>query len=273
MVWPLSHTTIGGESSAMAFLEQDRIYNIDCIEGMGQIAPQTVDMIFVDLPYGTTQNPWDVVIPPEQLWPEYERILKPRGVILLFGQDKFTATMMLSNPSMHKYNIIWEKTTKTGFLNAKKMPLRCHEDIMVFYKLLPTYNPQKTTGHSPTRSYTKHTSDGSNYGKTKLGVSGGGSTERYPTSIWTFATDKQKSALHPTQKPIELCRYAIRTYTNPGDLVLDHCCGSGSIPLAALLEGRHFIGMDNGICNKEGSPICGLPWADIATQRIQATAM
>lgn len=96
----------------MAFLEQDRIYNIDCIEGMGQIAPQTVDMIFVDLPYGTTQNPWDVVIPPEQLWPEYERILKPRGVILLFGQDKFTATMMLSNPSMHKYNIIWEKRLK-----------------------------------------------------------------------------------------------------------------------------------------------------------------
>lgn len=133
----------------MAFLEQDRIYNIDCIEGMGQIAPQTVDMIFVDLPYGTTQNPWDVVIPPEQLWPEYERILKPRGVILLFGQDKFTATMMLSNPSMHKYNIIWEKTTKTGFLNAKKMPLRCHEDIMVFYKLLPLITHKRPLGTRP----------------------------------------------------------------------------------------------------------------------------
>lgn len=250
-------------------LSLDTIFNMDCIQGMRQIDSESIDMIFVDLPYGATHNKWDTSIPPEELWPEYKRIIKPHGVILLFGQDKFTAKMMLSNLKMHRYNIIWEKTTPVGFLNANRMPLRSHEDIMVFYKLLPTYHPQKTAGHSPVHSFTKRTSDGSNYGTTTIGISGGGSTERYPTSVWKFATDKQKSALHPTQKPLALCRYAILTYTNPGDIVLDHCCGSGSIPLAAKLEGRHYIGMDNGFCEKEG-PNQGKAWADIAWERIES---
>lgn len=236
---------------------------------MKQIEPESIDMIFCDLPYGVTAcNKWDAIIDPVQLWEQYERIIKPNGAILLFGQDKFTAMMMLSNSKLHRYNIIWKKTTPTGFLNAGRMPLRCHEDIMVFYKKLPTYNPQKTTGHSPVHSYTKHTSDGSNYGDTKLGVSGGGSTERFPVSIWEFATDKQKEAIHPTQKPLELCRYAIRTYTNPGSVILDNCCGAGTIPLAAFLEGRNYIGMDNGVCDKHGSEYDGRGWADIATERI-----
>ena len=251
-------------------LEIDKIYNFDCRIGLSMLDDESVDLLFVDLPYGTTQNKWDTVIPPEDLWPEYERVIKPNGAILLFGQDKFTAAMMMSNQKLHRYNIIWQKTTPTGFLNANRMPLRSHEDIMVFYKRLPTYNPQKTTGHEPTHSYTKHTSDGTNYGKTKIGVSGGGSTERFPTSVWTFATDKQKSCLHPTQKPLELCRYAIRTFSNPGDLVVDHCCGSGTIPLAAKLEGRHFIGMDNGTCEKAGSDLYGVPWAEIAAARLNA---
>ena len=250
--------------------EIDVVRQIDCLEGMKEIPDASVDMIFCDLPYSVTaRNSWDSMIPPALLWPEYERIIKRHGVILLFGQDKFTAEMMLSNRRLHRYNIIWEKTTPTGFLNANRMPLRIHEDIMVFYKALPVYHPQKTDGHSPVHSYTKRTSDGTNYGETKRGVSGGGSTERFPTSVWRFATDKQKSSLHPTQKPVDLCRYAIRTYSNPGDLVLDNCCGSGSILVAAKMEGRHYIGMDNGFCEKEGE-FYGVSWAQIATERLKS---
>lgn len=252
-------------------LELNKIYNVNCLEGMKQIDDESIDMIFCDLPYGVTaRNYWDSIIPPEPLWAEYERIIKSNGAILLFGQDKFTAKIMLSNERIHRYNIIWKKTTPTGFLNAKRMPMRSHEDIMVFYKQLPTYNPQKTNGHTPVHSYTKHTTDGLNYGDTKLGISGGGSTERYPTSIWEFATDKQKTALHPTQKPLALCRYAIRTYTNEGDIVLDNCCGSGTIPLAAKLEHRNYIGMDNGICEKAGSKYDGWFWANVARDRVES---
>lgn len=247
----------------------NRFYDMDWLHGVKQIEPESVDMIFCDLPYGVTaQNKWDVVIPPQILWPEFERIIKPHGVILLFGQDKFTALMMLSNRKLHRYNIIWQKTRPTGFLNANRMPLRCHEDIMVFYKALPVYYPQKTQGHHPVHSFTKHVSDGSNYGRTKIGISGGGSTERFPTSVWNFPNDKQRIALHPTQKPVDLCRYAIRTYTNPGHLVLDPCCGSGSIPVAAYLEGRRYIGIDNGKCEKENSPYYGWTWAEVAAERI-----
>ena len=128
-------------------IEVDNVYNIDCISGMKEIEDATIDMIFCDLPYGITKNKWDSVIPLDELWAQYNRIIKPNGAILLFGQNKFTARMMLSNARYHRYNIIWEKTTPTGFLNANKMPLRIHEDIMVFYKSLPTYNPQKTDGH------------------------------------------------------------------------------------------------------------------------------
>jgi site-specific DNA-methyltransferase (adenine-specific) len=250
-------------------LNVNRIYNGDCLELMKQIENKSINMIFCDLPYGvTSRNKWDSVIPPNLLWKQYERIITDNGAILLFGQDKFTAKMMLSNEKLHRYNIIWKKTTPTGFLNAKKMPLRIHEDIMVFYKKLPIYNPQKTAGHNPVHNYIKHTTDGNDYGKTKLGISGGGSTERYPTSVWEFLTDKQKCSYHPTQKPIELCRYAIRTYTNKNDIVLDNCCGSGSIPLAAYIEGRNYIGIDNGICEKENSKYYGWYWADVSTDRI-----
>lgn len=237
---------------------------------MKDIDDESIDMIFCDLPYGTTKNKWDIIISPEKLWPEYERIIKRNGAIVLFGQDKFTAQMMLSNERLHRYNLIWQKTTPTGFLNAKKMPLRSHEDIIVFYKALPTYNPQKSQGHTPVHSYTKHTSDGTNYGKTLLGISGGGSTERHPTSIWKFSTDKQKGSLHPNQKPLDLCKCVIRTYTNTGDTVLDNTCGYGTIPLAAAMEERNYIGMDDGVCEKENSEHFGRPWAELATERIES---
>lgn len=244
---------------------------MDCIAGMKEIATASIDMIFCDLPYGKTHNRWDIAIPPEPLWEQYERIIKPHGAILIFGQDKFTAKMMLSNEKLHRYNIIWEKTTPTGFLNAKRMPLRTHEDIMVFYKSLPTYNPQKTTGHVRKVSTAEHKRNAIktlDYGK--HGLTTYDSTERYPTSVWKFATDKQKSSIAPTQKPLALCRYAIRTYTNIGDTVLDNCCGSGTIPLAASLENRNYIGMDKYYCENKKSKYFGWSWADVTTDRIGA---
>lgn len=240
---------------------------------MKDIKSESIDMIFCDLPYEkTTNNKWDIMIPSELLWEQYERIIKPNGAILLFGQDKFTAKMMLSNEKLHRYNIIWKKTTPTGFLNSKRMPLRTHEDIMVFYKSLPTYIPQKTTGHQRKVSKAEHKRNSIqtlDYGE--HGLTTYDSTERYPTSVWEFATDKQKSSIHPTQKPVDLCRYAIRTYTNEGDLILDNCCGSGSILLAAKLEDRNYIGMDNGVCENIKSKYNGCAWADVARDRIEAT--
>jgi len=207
---------------------------------MSLIETGSVGLICADLPFGKTKNPWDIIIPPEKLWRHYWRVIKPNGAIVLFGQDKFTAMMMLSDPN-HRYNLIWEKTTVTGFFNSSKMPLRCHEDMMVFYKKLPTYNPQKTTGHKPVNSYTKHTSDGSNYGKSKLGITGGGSTERYPRSVWKFATDKQKNSLHPTQKPILLIEEIIKTYSDVGEIVLDNTSGSGTTGEACINTNRDFV--------------------------------
>lgn len=157
----------------------------------------------------------------------------------------FTAELMMSNKSMWKYNIIWEKTQPTGFLNAKKMPLRNHEDICIFYKKPPTYNPQKTTGHVRKVSKAEHKvgcKNTTDYGK--HGLTTYDSTERYPKSVWKFAKDIQKSALHPTQKPLALIEELIKTYTNEGDIVLDSCIGSGTTGVAALKNNRKFIGIE-----------------------------
>jgi site-specific DNA-methyltransferase (adenine-specific) len=209
------------------------------------IPDRSIDMILCDLPYGqTSRNKWDVILPFNVLWNQYNRTIKDNGAIILFANGMFTADLMKSNPSMWRYNLIWEKTTPTGFLNANKMPLRCHEDICIFYKKTPTYNPQKTTGHQPVHTYTKHTSDGTDYGKTRLGISGGGSTERYPISILKFATDKQKCSLHPTQKPIKLIEWLIKTYTNENNLVLDSCMGSGTTAVACINTKRNYIGFE-----------------------------
>ena len=223
----------------------NKIIHGGCLEIMKDIPDNSIDMICCDLPYGVTKNKWDSVIDLTELWKAYKRIIKDNGAITLFGQDKFTARVMLSNEQWHRYNIIWEKTTPTGFLNAKKMPLRSHEDIMVFYKHLPNYTPQMTSGYKPVNSYVKHTSDGTNYGKTKIGISGGGSTERYPKSIWTFPTDKQKLSLHPTQKPVALIEKLVLSYTTKDMVVLDNCIGSGTTAEVCIINGRNFIGIDN----------------------------
>lgn len=179
------------------------------------------------------------------LWSQYKRITKDNAAIILFGNGMFTADLMESNKPMWKYNIIWEKTQPTGFLNAKKMPLRNHEDICIFYKKPPTYNPQKTTGHPRKVSKAEHkvgcksTTDYGEHGLTTYD-----STERYPKSVWKFAKDIQKCALHPTQKPLALIEELVKTYTNAGDLILDSCMGSGTCGVAAKKLGRKFIGIE-----------------------------
>ena len=217
----------------------------DCLNEMKNIPDKSVDMIFTDLPYGTTQNSWDSIVDLDEMWCHYERIIKENGAILLFAQAPFDKILACSNMKLFRYEWIWEKTLATGFLNSKKMPLKAHENILVFYKKLPTYNPIKTTGQ---RKVSKKASKdkaikSSNYGKQYF-RSDYDSTERYPRSVLTFKSDKQKNYLHPTQKPIELIKYMINTYTNIGDTVLDSCMGSGTVPTACVELKRYFIGIE-----------------------------
>ncbi|MGG0308313.1 site-specific DNA-methyltransferase [Priestia megaterium] len=231
----------------MKEIKMNTIYNMDCIEGMKLIKDKSIDMILCDLPYGVTaRNKWDEIIPFEPLWEQYERIIKDNGAIVLTAVKPFSAMLITSNPKMYKYDLIWRKNKSTGFLNAKKMPLRQHEEILVFYKKPPVYNPQKTTGHKPANTYTKHTSDGTNYGNTKVGISGGGQTDRYPTSVLDIKVmnNDDPDKWHPTQKPIELFEWLMKTYTNEGDLVLDNCMGSGTTAIAALKTNRNYIGFE-----------------------------
>jgi len=220
----------------------NKVWLGDCLELMKYIPDGSIDMILCDLPYGVTKNKWDSVIDLTEIWKDYERVIKDNGAIVLFGQNKFSARLMLSNERLHRYNMIWQKTSPTGFLNAKKMPLRSHEDILVFYKGLPTYNPQKTNGHERKVSTAKHKRNSvktSNYGE--HGLTSYDSTERYPKSVLTFKTDKQKEAVHPTQKPVALLEYLIKTYTDEGDIILDNCAGSGSTGIACINTDRKYI--------------------------------
>lgn len=214
---------------------------------MNNIPDKSIHMIFCDLPYGTTNCKWDSVIDLNKLWDQYCRIIKDDGVIVLFAQTPFDKVLGASNLKMLKYEWIWEKSSATGHLNAKKMPMKAHENILVFYNKLPTYNPQKTTGHNPMHSFTKRVEVQNKceiYNATKEEIVGGGSTDRYPRSVLKFPSDKQKNALHPTQKPLALCEYMINTYTNEGDVVLDNCMGSGTVGVAAKKLHRRFIGME-----------------------------
>jgi DNA modification methylase len=225
-------------------MEINKTYFGDCLDVMKLIDDASIDLILCDLPYGVTKNKWDSVIDLKMLWAEYERVIKTNGAIVLFGQDKFSAKLMLSNEKLHRYNLIWEKTTPTGHLNAKKMPLRSHEDILVFYKKLPTYNPQKTTGHKRKVSTAQHkrgSKKTTNYGE--HGLTTYDSTERYPKSVLKFA------ALHPTQKPLALMEYLIATYSNEGEIVLDNCAGSGTTGLAAKKLNRNYIMIENDETN------------------------
>lgn len=219
----------------------NRLYNEECFECMKRIEDKTVDMVLCDLPYGITKNDWDKPLDIQKLWSEYDRICKDNAVIVLTAVNPFSAQLIASNIKNFKYDLVWEKTAATNHLNAKRMPLRSHENILIFYKKPGTYNPQKTFGHKPTNKYTKNQNDGTNYGKTKIGISGGGSTERYPRSVLKFSSDKQKCSIHPTQKPLALFEWLIKTYSNENDLILDNCSGSATTAVACLKNNRNFI--------------------------------
>jgi site-specific DNA-methyltransferase (adenine-specific)/modification methylase len=221
----------------------NNLFEGDCLKYMSMIPSKAVDMVLCDLPYGTTQNKWDSVIPLNKLWKEYRRIVKDDGAIVLTSHGLFTAKLILSNPSMFKYKWVWEKSKATNFLNAKKQPLRKHEDICVFYKKQPTYNPQMEDGEPYDKGVRKNQLSGSYGDFSPVHVQSSGL--RYPTDILYFKTaESEGEVIHPTQKPVALGRYLIRTYTNPGDVVLDNTSGSGSFLVAALLEGRNFIGIE-----------------------------
>lgn len=209
----------------------------DCLQLMRAIPDGSVDMIMCDLPYGTTQNKWDSILPLDELWSHYRRIC--RGAIVLTAQTPFDKVLGASNLGLLKYEWIWEKEMGSGHLNAKIAPLKSHENVLVFYNKPPTYNPQFEFGAKPYSVVSGNAS--SNYGsqeQTKTENDG----RRYPKTVLRFNRDKSK--LHPTQKPVALMEYLIRTYTGEGDLVLDNCMGSGTTGVAAINTGRRFIGME-----------------------------
>ena len=218
------------------------LMNADCLQAMCVIPDGSVDLILCDLPYGTTQNKWDSVIPFEPLWQEYWRVLKPNGAVVLTAAQPFTSALVMSQPRAFKYQWVWEKPIATGFLNAKKQPLRAHEDVLVFYRQQPTYLPQmvERAERKVSRSVGTKTT---NYGKADKETFYD-STARYPRSVQTFQSRIDGEALHPTQKPVALMEYLIRTYTKEGETVLDNCMGSGTTGVACKNTGRNFIGIE-----------------------------
>lgn len=265
-----------------------KLYNGDCLEIMKEIPSKSIDMILCDLPYQVTKNKWDIIIPmndyviiddevlekdkfylqqfmkgltkkeidkiwkenkQEGLWSHYNRVVKDNGAILLFGQDIFSAQLINSNLKMYKYKWFWKKDRPSGFLNAKKMPLKDVEEILVFYKKCPIYNPQFWEGiplHGMGTKYKEGNLDNNNYGKfashTNPSANREGDTKKYPRQVLEFK--RPHPPIFPTQKPVDLCEYLIKTYTNEGDLVLDNCMGSGSTGVACKKLNRKFIGIE-----------------------------
>lgn len=223
----------------------DKIYNEDCIAGMSRIADGSVDMILTDLPYGITGCRWDSLLPFDKLWAQYLRVVKGNGAICLTACQPFTTRLIASQPKLFRYCWYWCKNMVTGFANAKKMPLRCIEEVCVFYKRLPTYHPQgiivldkpiKRRGkHMPTHGDSVYNMDGGLSHDTQTCV------VHYPRQLLEIKCER---GLHPTQKPVELFAYLIKTYTDPGALVLDSCIGSGTTAVACIQTGRHYVGFE-----------------------------
>lgn len=215
----------------------------DCLDLMETIPDKSIDMVLCDLPYGTTRNKWDTIIPFDRLWANYERIIKDNGAIVLFSAEPFTSLLINSNIKLFRYDLIWAKAQGSDFLNANRKPLRSHENICVFYKRQPTYNAQKNEG-KPYKAKSGETTS-SNFGK----FNGNHHTEnkdgkRYPLTVLNFYGEHNRGKVHPTQKPVVLLEYLIKTYTNPGDVVLDNCMGSGSTGVACINTARDFIGIE-----------------------------
>lgn len=219
----------------------------DTIEEMAKLPDKSIDLILADLPYQVTQAKWDVLIPFDDLWREYKRVIKDNGAVVLFSQQPFTSQLVMSNPKMFRYEIIWNKVRTTGFLNANRMPLKQHENILIFYKKLPTYNPQMTEGGEPSHSRGKAgTAKNRVYGafNATSDTPSTKSTLKFPTDIYTLSNRVGKGQLHPTQKPVELLEWLIKTYSNAGDVVLDNTMGSGSTGVACVNTERDFIGIE-----------------------------
>jgi site-specific DNA-methyltransferase (adenine-specific) len=219
------------------------VIEADCLTAMKLVPDASVNMVLCDLPYGTTQNKWDSVISLDALWTEYRRILTPCGVVALTGQGVFTAHLILSNERWFKYKLTWVKSKATNFLNAKKQPLRKHEDVCVFYDKQPHYDPQKSEGAPYDKGVRKNQLTGSYGNFDPVLVKSDG--DRYPTDVIYHKTaESEGEVYHPTQKPVSLGSYLVRTYTKPGDVVLDNACGSGSFLISAVTEGRRAIGIE-----------------------------
>ena len=227
-------------------MELNTIYNEECLIGMKDIPDKSIDMILCDLPYGTTSCKWDTIIPFEPLWEQYERVIKDNGAIVLTASQPFTTKLINSNIGNFKYSWVWKKSKATNYVQARKRPLKYHEDIVVFAKKQHTYNPQMRKGFKPYKKTQKE-----NYDKDKavfkdtrapgsVSVSSG---ERFPSTVIEFNNPNNKS-IHPTQKPVALFEYLIKTYTNEGETVLDNCMGSGTTAIAAINTNRNFIGFE-----------------------------
>jgi site-specific DNA-methyltransferase (adenine-specific) len=216
----------------------NQVFNEDCLEGMKRIPDKSVDMILCDLPYGTTACKWDVIIPFDKLWEQYERVIKSNGAIVLTAAQPFTSALVMSNPEIFKYDWVWEKSKVTGVLNAKHQPLRQHESVLVYYKSKCTYNPQ---GTKKTFEVCTDKGQSENYGS-KKGDAYVQDTTGYPRSILKAASISE--TIHPTQKPVALFEYLIKTYTNEGETVLDNCMGSGTTAIACINTARNYIGFE-----------------------------
>lgn len=227
-------------------MDVNKLLQGDCLELMKDIPDGSIDMIFADLPFEVTQNKKDIAIPFVPLWEQYERIIKQNGAIVLFGQDKFTIDLILSNKKLHRYNLIWDKVLPSGFLNANRQPLRSHEDICVFYKKQPIYNPQKTIGDNTSHSKGKpKKTANNNYGEFDFvdnkEVHG---KLKFPKSILTFEKPHPSVTINPTQKSVDLSEWLIKTYTNENETVLDNVAGSMTTAIACINTNRKYICME-----------------------------
>lgn len=242
-------------------MQVDTIIQGDCLDELCSLDPESFDMILCDLPSGVTKNPWDSQISLDQLWQQYRRLIKRSGVICLMATQPYTTDLINAARDLFRYELIWEKSLATGFLNANRMPMRAHEDILIFYKNPPVYNPQKTQGNPPMHTASSGSRKNNCYGSVKK-LDYGGETERHPRSVVkvnSVSRNSDEYLGHGTQKPVKLFEYLIKTYTNEGDLVLDNCIGSGTTAIAALNTRRHFIGIE-----KEAE------YCEIARKRIAA---
>ena len=231
-----------------------RLWHGDCLTLMKDIDTNSVDMLLVDLPYGTTQCKWDSIISLKDLWIEYNRIIKDNGAMLFHCAQPFTSNLIMSNVKNFKYEWVWEKSKASNYLNAKKQPLRAHESIAVFYRKPPTYNPQMTQGEAYNKGTAKRETEV--YGSQRA-VEVKSYGERYPRTVQYFVTAEKEGKLHPTQKPIALTEYFVKTFSNPGDVILDNTMGSGTTGVACVNLDREFIGIEK---DKE--------YFDIAVERI-----